>query len=521
MQQQTTQLRRFFERVPFVVDINIRPSDVTRSPTSCCRPRPWGEYTYTRENLERRLRVNQQFYDPPGEVRAEYLIFVQIAQRLAQQPRPARRQRVAVHPLGGRLRRACTRPRKASRSGSTTSRPQRADRRSAPTGSSSRPARGQQARRHRAHLHRQVRHRRRPRSLHRRATTPWTTPTRSRCCPRRSSPTPQYPFFVTTVRYQTIWQSGYTYRWLTDLARAACRSWSSSSTPPTPSKAGLNDGDWAELRNQYAACEGVVNVSDQVPPGRDVGDLRLAGPERRQPVRRSRSTTRTTWSPAGRLQQKSNGAFFKNTRGAAAQAQPGARTAKNSPGLLRTTATSTRQRARRGRRPQLEGEELRLGRAAVSVHHDRPAAGPSAGGGSLRDAWGREIHSLRISVTDRCNFRCRYCMPAEGLPWLPKPRGAHLRGDPAPRRGHGRMGVDEIRLTGGEPLVRRDLPQLVGSSPRHRACATSHSPPTACCSTGSPPRWSWPGCDASTSRSTRSRTPASPRSPAATRSTAS
>ena len=88
-----------------------------------------------------------------------------------------------------------------------------------------------------------------------------------------------------------------------------------------------------------------------------------------------------------------------------------------------------------------------------------PAEAPAAA--PLRDGWGREIHSLRISVTDRCNFRCRYCMPAEGLPWLPKPELLtyeeidRLVAVMAP------MGVDEIRITGGEPLVRRDLPTLI------------------------------------------------------------
>ena len=77
------------------------------------------------------------------------------------------------------------------------------------------------------------------------------------------------------------------------------------------------------------------------------------------------------------------------------------------------------------------------------------------------DGWGREIRSVRVSVTDKCNFRCTYCMPAEGLTWLPKPEIlsfeeiARLVGVLA------RVGVREVRLTGGEPLVRRDLPELV------------------------------------------------------------
>src|SRR6266404_3870114 len=80
----------------------------------------------------------------------------------------------------------------------------------------------------------------------------------------------------------------------------------------------------------------------------------------------------------------------------------------------------------------------------------------------LRDSWSREIKSVRVSVTDKCNFRCTYCMPAEGLEWLGRSEIlsfeeiARLVGVLA------RLGVDEIRLTGGEPLVRKDLPVLVG-----------------------------------------------------------
>src|SRR3954453_20636874 len=79
----------------------------------------------------------------------------------------------------------------------------------------------------------------------------------------------------------------------------------------------------------------------------------------------------------------------------------------------------------------------------------------------LVDSWGREIKSVRLSVTDRCNFRCRYCMPAEGLEWLA--RGDLLSFEELTRlvRVLAAMGVDEVRLTGGEPLVRRDLPVLV------------------------------------------------------------
>lgn len=79
----------------------------------------------------------------------------------------------------------------------------------------------------------------------------------------------------------------------------------------------------------------------------------------------------------------------------------------------------------------------------------------------LVDSYGRHITSLRVSITDRCNFRCRYCMPAEGLPWLPR---ADILSYEEITRLAGimtAMGVAQIRLTGGEPLVRRDVPALV------------------------------------------------------------
>src|SRR3954453_22094412 len=79
----------------------------------------------------------------------------------------------------------------------------------------------------------------------------------------------------------------------------------------------------------------------------------------------------------------------------------------------------------------------------------------------LRDSWGREVKSLRVSVTDKCNFRCRYCMPAEGLEWLPRDEVLSFEEIARLVRVLAAMGVDEIRLTGGEPPCRRALPQLV------------------------------------------------------------
>ena len=93
---------------------------------------------------------------------------------------------------------------------------------------------------------------------------------------------------------------------------------------------------------------------------------------------------------------------------------------------------------------------------------DRPPSTLVPVGGELMDGFGRVHRDLRISVTDRCNFRCRYCMPAEGLEWLPRDgllsfeeisRVASLMVD--------RFGIRSIRLTGGEPTVRAKLPDLV------------------------------------------------------------
>jgi GTP 3',8-cyclase len=80
---------------------------------------------------------------------------------------------------------------------------------------------------------------------------------------------------------------------------------------------------------------------------------------------------------------------------------------------------------------------------------------------ALVDAHGRPITDLRVSVTDRCNFRCRYCMPAEGMPWLDR---SELLSFEEIERLVGmlvRLGITDVRLTGGEPLARREFPKLV------------------------------------------------------------
>ncbi|MDQ6660488.1 MAG: GTP 3',8-cyclase MoaA [Chloroflexota bacterium] len=79
----------------------------------------------------------------------------------------------------------------------------------------------------------------------------------------------------------------------------------------------------------------------------------------------------------------------------------------------------------------------------------------------LVDSYGRRIKSMRISVTDKCNFRCTYCMPAEGLPWLKKAEILSYEELERIARVAVSIGIEQIRLTGGEPLVRRDLPEFV------------------------------------------------------------
>ncbi|OLO74019.1 cyclic pyranopterin phosphate synthase MoaA [Actinomyces oris] len=96
---------------------------------------------------------------------------------------------------------------------------------------------------------------------------------------------------------------------------------------------------------------------------------------------------------------------------------------------------------------------------------ERPSPPAPAADGvpqQLVDRYGRTVRDLRLSITDRCNLRCTYCMPAQGLQWLPTPD--LLTTAELTRLGRiavERLGVERIRLTGGEPLLRRDLEEIV------------------------------------------------------------
>jgi cyclic pyranopterin phosphate synthase len=91
----------------------------------------------------------------------------------------------------------------------------------------------------------------------------------------------------------------------------------------------------------------------------------------------------------------------------------------------------------------------------------QPPASPPPSEGALVDSFGRVADDLRISVTDRCNFRCTYCMPAEGLAWLPKSEILSFEESTRLLGIFVGLGVRSIKVTGGEPTVRADLPTLV------------------------------------------------------------
>jgi cyclic pyranopterin phosphate synthase len=90
------------------------------------------------------------------------------------------------------------------------------------------------------------------------------------------------------------------------------------------------------------------------------------------------------------------------------------------------------------------------------MHDTMPGTGP------LVDTFGRAADDLRISVTDRCNFRCTYCMPAEGLRWLPRDELLTFEELTRLLALFVRLGVSSLKVTGGEPTVRADLPRLIG-----------------------------------------------------------
>src|ERR1700754_2950568 len=95
----------------------------------------------------------------------------------------------------------------------------------------------------------------------------------------------------------------------------------------------------------------------------------------------------------------------------------------------------------------------------------RGAATDAPTDGPLVDTFGRVATDLRVSLTDRCNLRCTYCMPADGLDWLPKK--SLLRPDELIRLlrlAVTRLGITSVRFTGGEPLLSKDLETIVAET---------------------------------------------------------
>jgi cyclic pyranopterin phosphate synthase len=89
----------------------------------------------------------------------------------------------------------------------------------------------------------------------------------------------------------------------------------------------------------------------------------------------------------------------------------------------------------------------------------------------LFDSFRRGINYLRVSVTDRCNLRCIYCMPSEGVPLIPHGDLLSYEEICAVVQAAAELGVTKVRLTGGEPLVRAQLPKLVRMLSRIEAIA--------------------------------------------------
>ncbi|HEY6797854.1 MAG TPA: GTP 3',8-cyclase MoaA [Kineosporiaceae bacterium] len=127
-----------------------------------------------------------------------------------------------------------------------------------------------------------------------------------------------------------------------------------------------------------------------------------------------------------------------------------------------------------------------LGMPAIRTSGAPPAAGPGARPRDTRlvDRFGRAATDLRVSLTDRCNLRCTYCMPPEGLDWLPDER---ILTDVEIIRlitvAVARLGVEEVRFTGGEPLLRRGLERIIAATTTLRT-ASGRAPETAVTTNG-------------------------------------
>jgi cyclic pyranopterin phosphate synthase len=159
----------------------------------------------------------------------------------------------------------------------------------------------------------------------------------------------------------------------------------------------------------------------------------------------------------------------RGARSAASTARE--RVQSKGPGQDRSAALPPRELART--------KGLGRDRAAGSTHRHPPEPTPPTEPQPLVDRFGRIATDLRVSLTDKCNLRCTYCMPAEGLAWLPSQD--QLTDDEVNRLVRiavERLGVTEVRFTGGEPLIRRGLVGIVAAAaalaPRPRISITTN-----------------------------------------------
>jgi arsenite oxidase large subunit len=354
MSQQTEQLRGFVEKVPFVVEMNIRPSDMTSVADVVLPSTQWGEYTYTRANLERRLRINNQFCDPPGEAHADYLIFAEIARRFAEKHGTldagewAYEDHASVYEglqqteegkkLGLNL---LSRDRlkqlenngvqiPITKKGGELVGTARAyeDEFETPNGKANFVARDQK----------------------------WTSGDPLAFLPDEIKPDDEYPYFVTTVRYQAVWQSGYTYRWTTELATQVPYN-EVTINPQDAEELEVSDGDWVRLENQYSATEGVANVSEVCPPGVMSSIFAWQGPSDENPEGQP-SFYANNLVAGGSLQQPSNAAFYKNTRAKATKIDRDPITADSTPTMSFQDRTITDFQGGVGGNPQSKAKDL-------------------------------------------------------------------------------------------------------------------------------------------------------------------
>jgi arsenite oxidase large subunit len=380
MSQQTKQLREFVEKVPFVVEVNIRPSDMTEVADVVLPSTQWGEYTYTRANLERRLRLIQQFCDAPGEARADYLIIAQLARRFAekhgtldaaewdfrshQDVYDAMRKTKEGKAIGldllsrERLKGLGTNgiqiPITEDGGQLVGTKRAYAEEFETPNGKANFVPKDQD----------------------------WTKADPLKFLPTEIKPDDQYPYFLTTVRYQAIWQSGYTYRWTTDLAKQVPYH-EITVNPKDAEELGVKDGDWIQLSNQYATCDGVTNVSDVCPPGVMSAIFAWQGPTDENPNGEPRYYANNLVA-GGKLQQKSNAALYKNTRAAAKKLDRDPITADNAPtmSLQDRTVDGVKSTGEAGNPNSRVKDKLRVP-AKPAPGEPRPGPDFGAGGGDV------------------------------------------------------------------------------------------------------------------------------------------